>query len=295
MVREEVRIEVGDGGCAGWLFLPEGSGPTPCVVLGSGLSCVRDQGLEAFARRFAEAGIAALAIDYRHFGDSSGEPRGLVSGRRQREDLRAALDFAGSQPGLDPDRMALWGFSLGGGNVQAVAIDRPDLAAIVCVAPVVSGLRSLLHVGGMSHVARLMAAGARDGMRALRGASPYLVPATGPPGSLAALNSPGAAPGYAAVTPAGSTWSNELCARVALVPPYSLARKVGRIGCPALYCLTEGDDINPPELGMKAAARVPAGELRLYPGGHFAPFLGDTFDRMVADQVEFLERYLVGF
>jgi pimeloyl-ACP methyl ester carboxylesterase len=291
---EEVRFppDAADR-CAGSLFLPTGAdGPMPCVVMCSGLSCVRDQGMSAVAERFAASGFAALAIDYRHFGDSDGEPRGLVSGARQRQDLRAALAFVRTRPELDATRTALWGYSMGGGNVQAVAIDETGVAAAICVVPVISGMRSLLHIGGVGHVARLMVAGLRDGLRALRRAEPYRIAATGPPGSLAALNSPDSAPGFAALTPPGSSWSNSLCARVALAPPYNLARKARRIPCPTLYCLTEEDDVNPPALGRLAAGRVPQGELRLYPGGHFDPFLGESLDRMAADQVDFLERRL---
>jgi pimeloyl-ACP methyl ester carboxylesterase len=291
---EEVRFspDAADR-CAGSLFLPPGAdGPVPCVVMGSGLSCVRDQGMSAVAERFAAAGIAALAIDYRHFGDSDGEPRGLVSGARQRQDLRAGLAFARARPEVDATRTALWGYSLGGGNVQAVALEEPALSAAICVAPVISGMRSLLHIGGPGHVGRLMGAGLRDVLRALRGAEPYRIQAAGPPGSLAALNSPDSVPGFDALTTPGSTWSNEICARVALAPPYNLARKVRRIPCPTLYCLTEQDDINPPALGRQAAERVPRGELRLYPGGHFDPFLGENLDRMAADQVEFLTTHL---
>jgi pimeloyl-ACP methyl ester carboxylesterase len=290
---EEVRFspDAADR-CAGSLFLPAAGGPAPCVVMGSGLSCVRDQGMSAFAERFAAAGFAALAIDYRHFGDSDGEPRGLVSGARQRQDLRAGLAVVRARPELDATRTALWGYSLGGGNVQAIAIDEPGVAAVICVAPVVSGMRSLLHIGGVGHVARLMGAGMRDGLRALRRAEPYRIPAAGPPGSLAALNSPDSAPGFAALTPPESTWSNALCARVALAPPYNLGRKVRRIPCPTLYCLTEEDDVNPPKLGRRAAEQAPAGELCLYPGGHFDPFLGENLDRMAADQIDFLERRL---
>ncbi len=291
---EEVRFspDAADR-CAGSLFLPPGAeGPVPCVVMGSGLSCVRDQGMSAVAERFAAAGFAGLAIDYRHFGDSDGEPRGLVSGARQRQDLRAGLAFARARPEVDATRTALWGYSLGGGNVQAVALEEPALAAAICVAPVISGMRSLLHIGGPGHVGRLMGAGLRDVLRALRGAEPYRIQAAGPPGSLAALNSPDSVPGFAALTTQDSTWSNEICARVALAPPYNLARKVRRIPCPTLYCLTEQDDINPPELGRLAAERVPRGELRLYPGGHFDPFLGENLDRMAADQVEFLTSHL---
>jgi uncharacterized protein len=94
------------------------------------------------------------------------------------------------------------------------------------------------------------------------------------------------------VTPPGSTWRNELCARAALAPPYRLARKTRRIRCPILYCIAEDDLINPPALGIRAAEGAPRGELRLYPGGHFAPLLGDTFERVVTDQLEFLDRQL---
>ncbi len=289
---EEVRFASGSETCAASLFRPATAGRAPAVVMGSGLSCVRDQGMALVGELLAAAGYVALAIDYRCFGDSGGEPRGLVSGAGQRQDLLAALAHVRARPEVEGSRVALWGYSLGGGNVQAIALTEPELAAAICVAPVVSGLRSLLHVGGPRHVARLAAAGLRDGLRALRRAEPYRVPAAGPPGSLAALNSPDSAPGFAAITPPGSTWSNALCARVALAPPYDLARKVRRIGCPILYCLTEDDDINPPELGRRAAGRAPKGELRLYPGGHFDPFLGENLERMAADQVEFLDRHL---
>jgi pimeloyl-ACP methyl ester carboxylesterase len=303
MGREEIRFDSGGESCAAWLFRPEkADGPVPCVVMGSGLSCVRDQGLDAYGERFAAAGFAALAFDYRHFGDSGGQPRSLMSGARQRADFRVALAAVADLEGIDPNRLALWGYSLGGGNVQAVALEgtassqmptsEPRPAAVICVAPVVSGVRSLLHVGGPSHLARLGLAGARDGLRALRRAEPYRVAAAGPPGSLAVLNSPDSDPGFKAITPPGSTWRNELCARAALAPPYRLARKVRRLECPVLYCITEQDDINPPELGRKAAERAPRGELCLYPGGHFDPFRGEVFERMVADQVDFLSRRL---
>lgn len=293
MDREEVRFASGEESCAATLFKPaRADGPAPCVVMGSGLSFVRDQGMGEFAERFAAAGFAAISIDYRHFGDSGGEPRGLVSGSRQRQDLRAALAYARSRPELDSDRLALWGYSLGGGNVQAIAIEEPGIAAAICVAPVVSGIRSLLHIGGARHVVRLIGAGLRDCQRALRHAEPYRVPAAGPPGSPAVLNTPDSAPGFAAITRPGSTWSNALCARVALAPPYNLARKVRKLPCPTLYCLTEDDDINPPALGRLAAERAPQGELRLYPGRHFDPFLGANLDRMAAAQAEFLRRHL---
>lgn len=293
---ERLSFESGGERCAAWLFRPAGpgDGPVPCVVLGTGASCVYDQGLAAFAERLvAGAGVAALAFDYRCFGESGGEPRALMLAGRQRDDWRAAVRLARGLHGVDPGRIALWGYSLGGAHVQALALSEPGIAAAICVAPVVSGIRSLLHMGGVRHVARLARAGARDGLRALRGAEPFRVAATGPPGSLSLLNSPDARPGFDAMTAPGSTWRNELCARAALAPPYRLQRKARRIPCPILYCIVEDDDVNPPTLGRRAAESAPLGELRLYPGGHFDPFLGEIHERMAADQTEFLGRALV--
>ena len=55
--------------------------PAPCVVMASGFSCVRDQGLDAFAERFAAAGLAVLAFDYRGFGESGGRATASWSGQ----------------------------------------------------------------------------------------------------------------------------------------------------------------------------------------------------------------------
>jgi pimeloyl-ACP methyl ester carboxylesterase len=289
MAREDVEFGVGKERCAAWLYRPaDQPGPLPAVILGTGFSCVRDQGLDKFAERFAAAGYLALAFDYRHFGDSDGRPRQLALASRQRDDYRGALAFVRSLPDVDPDRIALWGYSFGGGHVQHLATTEPGIAAAICVAPVVNLLRSLHLIGGVPLLGRMLAAGGRDVSRAVRGADPYLIPAVGPPGSGAVLSSPDSERGLAAMTPAGSTWRNAVCARAAWAPPYLLERRVRRIGCPVLYCITEEDDVNPPALGRRAAASAPDGELRLYPGGHYELGNEAVYAPMVADQIEFL-------
>lgn len=293
MTYEEMRFSVGDAECAGRLFRPEvANGHVPCVVMGTGFSCVRDQGLDAFAERLADAGFAALAFDYRHWGDSEGAPRSLMDSARQREDMRAAISHVRSLDGIDSARIAMWGYSMGTGHVQALALDGADVAAIVCVAPLLNSRSSLLYSGGWGHLAKLTVAGIRDMTRAVRRAAPYRISAIGEPGSLAVINSPDAMPGMKAISPPGSTWRNEVCARVALSASYELGRKVRRIDCPALYCVFEDDDVNPPQLSRRAAQDIPRGELRTYPGGHFALVAEDIFDRVAVDQIEFLRRHL---
>jgi uncharacterized protein len=95
-------------------------GRRPCVVLGHGLGGTVDSGLLPFAERFAAAGIDALAFDYRYFGASDGEPRQLLSVPRQLEDYAAAIAYARSLEGVDPQRIVLWGSSYSGGHVVPV-------------------------------------------------------------------------------------------------------------------------------------------------------------------------------
>jgi pimeloyl-ACP methyl ester carboxylesterase len=290
---EEIRFGASPEECVGRLYRPDSpTGTLACVVLGSGFSCVRDQGLDAVAERLADAGYAALAFDYRHWGESEGEPRQLSDAGRHRVDWRAAISRAAAEDDIDSGKIVLWAYSLGTGHAQALAADGVDVAALICVAPLLSGRGSLLHIGGTRHVIRLTGAGLRDAARAVRRAEPYRIPAVGEPGSLAVINSPETVDGFAAITPPGSSWRNEVCARVALIPPYNLVRKVGRIGCPVLYCVFREDDVNPPDLARRAARRAPRGELREYPGGHYAAFSEGVFESLLADQVEFLDRHI---
>src|SRR5439155_8789479 len=106
-----------------WLYTPAGEGPYPVVVMAHGLGGQRRFRLDVHAERFAEAGLAALVFDYRHFGDSEGEPRQLVSIRGQLADWRAAIDFARGHHELDGGRLAIWGTSLAGGHVQVIAAE----------------------------------------------------------------------------------------------------------------------------------------------------------------------------
>jgi fermentation-respiration switch protein FrsA (DUF1100 family) len=125
--REDIRFASGDGHCAGWLYsAPRGSKllndvGVPCVVMAHGFGATKEGRLDAYAERFVERGMAALVFDYRHFGDSSGDPRQLIDIGRQHEDWQAAVEKARSLDGIDADRIALWGSSNSGGHVVWVA------------------------------------------------------------------------------------------------------------------------------------------------------------------------------
>src|SRR5206468_1664759 len=112
---EKVWFDSGGSRCAAWHY-PGRSGA--CVVMAAGTGVTKEPGTDRFAERFAAAGFGVLAFDFRNFGESEGAPRQVARIADQLADWQAAVAFAGRLPGVDPDRIALWGFSLSGGQVM---------------------------------------------------------------------------------------------------------------------------------------------------------------------------------
>lgn len=82
--------------------------------------------------RFAQEGFGVLMLEYRGFGDNPGVPTeaGL------RADATAALDFL-ARCGVGPDRLVLYGESLGSGVAVGLAAKR-DVAGVILEAPFTS-------------------------------------------------------------------------------------------------------------------------------------------------------------
>jgi dienelactone hydrolase len=165
--REDHAFHSGVDVCAAWVYRAAGDPDVarPVVVLGPGLGTTRRTGLERYARHFAEAGITAVTFDHRYFGDSSGEPRELLSVPAQLADWEAAVAFARMLPGADPDRIAIWGSGLGGGHVIATAARHPELSAAIAQRPFTDGLAP----AGPRGLGRLALPSVRDGLAALTG------------------------------------------------------------------------------------------------------------------------------
>lgn len=293
--REDLSFESDGERCAAWLYRPAGEGPHPCVILAHGFAGVRAARLWAFAERFRDAGIAALVFDYRHFGDSGGEPRQLLSIGRQLDDWRAAIAFARSLDGIDPERIALWGTSFSGGHVVALAAEDHRIAAAVSQAPFSNGL-SALGAAGPKESARLTVAGLLDVLSMIGRGEPARIPAVERPGRGGAMVQPGAYEGYRSLfDDPDADFRNEVCARVALVlGAYAPSRHAADVRCPLLVCVLAEDDVTPAAPARGMAERAPQGELIDYgPGlGHFSIYTGEPFERAVADQSAFLRRTL---
>jgi dienelactone hydrolase len=290
--RHNVSFASGEDACAAWLYLPSGVASPPVVVLGHGLGATREMRLDAFAERFARAGIAALAFTYRHFGDSGGQPRQLLSIKRQLADWDAAIAWVKERRDVDGTRIAVWGSSFGGGHSITVASRHPELRAAVAQCPFTDGLASALALGPFTS-AKLLPSVARDFASMVLRRPPATIPIAGPPGSLALMNAPDALPGYQALMPAGMTFRNAAAARVV---PTAMAYRPGRaakkINFPILFCVSNTDTVTPPAQTLRYARTAPRGEIKRYDAGHFDFYLGEPFEALVRDQIDFLTRHL---
>ncbi len=159
-------------GCYGKIFFPKGystAGKTPGIVLGQGWAG-NHFSIEKYGARFAERGLVAMVIDYRGWGSSDGfvmqttptvargekepvrddkrytnEKADMVVKRtrliplKQVEDYRNAISYLQGEPGVDPDRIGVWGSSFAGGNTVVTAALDARVKAIAMQVPAISG------------------------------------------------------------------------------------------------------------------------------------------------------------
>jgi dienelactone hydrolase len=292
VTRHDVSFDSDGDSCAAWLYLPEGVVHPPVVVLGHGLGATREMGLEAFAERFAQAGIAALTFTYRHFGDSGGQPRQLLSIKKQLADWDAAIAHVKTRSDVDGTRIAVWGSSFGGGHAIIVASRHPELRAAISQCPFTDGIASARALGPIGTM-RLLPTVAKDALAAALGKDPVLVKLAGSPGERALMTAPDALPGYLALVPEGTTFVNEVTARVApTITRHRPGKAAKNVTMPILYCIPDHDSVTPPEETVAFARTAPKGEIKRYDAGHFDIYLGTPFEAVVADQTEFLARHL---
>jgi alpha-beta hydrolase superfamily lysophospholipase len=283
MERQEHSFTSGQDRCAAWLY-PAGAPRdlAPIVVMAHGLSGTRRDRLGAFAERFSEAGLAALVFDHRGFGDSGGEQDHFYPAR-QLVDWRAAIAFARSLPGIDSERVATFGSSMGGGNALAAAAEDRRVSAAVSQVPFMDVTQAYRPSPRVA--ARMMGAAA---------AGRHL-PAVGQPDEPAFINAPDSEEGWRHVVAIGegSRWRNRVSSRWLVGRPYRPVRHAARLHCPWLVCVGEADQVARPGPAIAAAKRAPMGELRTYRGvDHFDIYDGPEHEAVVADELEFLSRSL---
>lgn len=296
MNRHDIQIDSDGDLLAAWFYPAQSAGQAgehhdspsaPCVVMAHGFSMTRADGLEEYAERFAAAGMNVLVFDHRYLGDSGGTPRQRFRIAAQQRDWRAAVAHARSLPGVDPQKVVLWGYSFSGGHVTTLLGSGLDVAAALVLCPFADGLKRVLATP-LRLVAWLLPRALLD----LVGRH-LTIAVTGPPGSHAAMTLPGEAQGFAAAARPGSLWRNEISPAVFLtIGLFRPVAKASKVSVP-LWVGRCDDDITVDANAVAALAqRAPRGELHEFPGDHFAPFTGQSTQPIIDEQVRFLQRVL---
>src|SRR5438105_7607425 len=109
---------------AGNLFIPKNldqGTKHPAIVVGHPMGAVKEQSANLYAQKLAEQGFVTLSLDLPFWGESEGQPRNAVLPDLYAESFSAAVDFLGTIPLVDRERIGVLGICGSGGFVISAA------------------------------------------------------------------------------------------------------------------------------------------------------------------------------
>lgn len=121
---------------AGNLFMPKGidlNAEHPAIVVGHPMGAVKEQSANLYATHMAERGFVTLSIDLSFWGESGGEPRNAVSPDIYSEDFSAAVDYLGTRPFVDRERIGAIGICGSGSFAISAAKIDPRIKAVATI------------------------------------------------------------------------------------------------------------------------------------------------------------------
>ena len=269
MRREDIEFKSQGTTIRGHLYLPEGPGPHPAVVMAGGWCYVKELVQPEYAKVFAGAGVAALVFDYRGFGESAGEPRQHIDPWAQIEDYKNAISWVETREDLDSERIGIWGISYSGGHVLIVAATDPRVRCVVSNIPVVDGWLTMQQVHGALGFRELEARILEDRRKRLAGGELGTLPMSTaePARELATWPFPEVTSAFLqlkeTVAPLHEHWNT--VASVELLMSYDVRPFLRRIlSTPVLMSVAERDDITLWEAETEVFNRIATPEKRLF-------------------------------
>lgn len=121
---------------AGNLYMPKGVDPgarNPAIIVGHPMGAVKEQSANLYAQKLAEQGFVTLSLDLSFWGESEGQPRNAVAPDSYAEDFSAAVDYLGTRPFVDRQRIGVLGICGSGSFVISAAKIDPRMKAIATV------------------------------------------------------------------------------------------------------------------------------------------------------------------
>lgn len=121
---------------AGNLFVPRSlnkDSKNPAIIVGHPMGAVKEQSANLYATKMAEQGFVTLSLDLSFWGESEGRPRNAVAPEIYAEDFSTAIDFLGTRPFVDRERIGVIGICGSGGFAISAAKIDPRLKAIATI------------------------------------------------------------------------------------------------------------------------------------------------------------------
>jgi pimeloyl-ACP methyl ester carboxylesterase len=200
---------------------------------------------------------------------------------------------------VDAERLALWGTSFSGGHVIVTAAQDQRIAAIVSQVPFTDGLATAFyHFDDPVYMIKGLYHGFLDVVAAIFTNDRHNVRIVGRPGEeFAILSTPDSWTGYTKLV---DKHEQEVFERDNFCPaniiftimfykPISYADKVN---CPSLVIGAEKDTLMPTDGAKKTVDRMKKATYISLPMGHFEPYVGEPFEKIVTVMGDFLQTNL---
>ncbi len=295
-MRSDIEFQTADGvTLRGWLYLPEGEGPHPAVVMAHGFSAVKEVFLDQYAEIFCAAGLACVVYDHRNFGASDGSPRLESDPWLQVQGYRDAITFARTHPNIDRERIGIWGTSYSGGHVLAVAGLDKRIKAVVSQVPFISGHKNTHRVFREEEIEVLRDMYDRDRETRFAGGEAAVIDVFAERGALCALPSPEE---WDFIRESGllgtEQWLNQVTLKSSeMMAEYEPAQHIHQISpVPLLMILVSHDIVTPTDIALEAYEHaLEPKELLLVQGGHMEVY-ANQFELGSAAARDFLVKHL---
>ncbi len=299
-MRQDIEFQSRGLTCRGWLYVPDESAvkqPTPAIVMAHGFSAVKEMfQLSSYAERFEKAGFVTLFFDFRFLGDSDGSPRGQIIPHEQQEDYRNAITWLSLRPGVDADRIGVWGTSLAGGHVLHLAAFDRRIKVVVAQVPTINPVKQIVHRIGTDGLEQLMGMLASDRAQRFQDGTVNYMKIVGLPGELAVLGAPDAYEAMMTQAAGAPNWINQLTLEsLENYVEYDPTANIELISpTPLLMVIAEQDSLIPVELARAAFDRAGGPKkLEVIPCGHFELYVTEPwFSKAVSSMVEWYTKYL---
>ena len=121
---------------AGNLYLPKDmdkSKKHAAIIVGHPMGAVKEQSADLYAVKMAERGFVTMSVDLAFWGGSDGQPRNAVAPELYAETFSAAVDYLGTGPIADREKIGAIGICGSGSFAISAAKIDPRLKAVATI------------------------------------------------------------------------------------------------------------------------------------------------------------------